>query len=140
MVTSSFRSATELRGLALPALKGSGGLFESKGPEDVAWGDLILGLFTPLGGRVMRRGLGSALYELLFEPIDEGDFALVNYTVREAVSRQLPHVSIVRLAVRSVERGIEIHVFFRLNSDLDAAPSQRTVLVPKTFVSGRDNG
>jgi len=123
------------RGFSLPALKGSGGLFEAKGPGDVAWGDLILGLFVPIGGRVMRRSLGSALYELLFNPVDPEDFALVDYTIRAATQRQLPHVNIVRTEIEAIDRGIQIRVFFRLNNDLDAAPTQRTVLVPKTFVS-----
>lgn len=133
---SGYTNATELRGLALPALKGSGGIFESKSAEDVAWGDLLLALFTPIGGRVMRRQAGSALYELLFEPVNPDDFTLVDYTIREAARRQLPHVNITNVEVRDIGRGIEIHVFFQLNNDRDAQSTSRVVQVPKTFVSG----
>lgn len=133
MPTPDLKSSTELRGLALPATKGPGGYFESKNPGDSAWGDLLLALLTPLGGRFMRRGLGSALYEQLFEPVIEGDFPLVDYTVRQASDRQLANVRIARTAIREVPRGMEISIFFRLRSDL-AVEEQRTILVPKTFI------
>jgi len=135
MPTPDLQSATEMRGLALPATKGPGGYFESKTPADTAWGDLLLALMTPLGGRFMRRQLGSALYDQLFEPVVEGDFPLVDYTIRQASDRQLVNVRIARTAIKEIPRGMEIGVFFRLRSDL-AVEEQRTVLVPKSFIGG----
>lgn len=133
MPTPDLKASTELRGLALPATKGPGGYFESKTPGDTAWGDLLLALMTPMGGRFMRRTVGSSLYEQLFEPVVEGDFPLVDYTIRQASDRQLSNVRISRTAIREVQRGIEIKVFFRLTNDL-AAEQQQTILVPKTFI------
>jgi phage baseplate assembly protein W len=133
MSSPDLKSSTELRGLALPATKGPGGYFESKSPGDTAWGDLLLALMTPLGGRFMRRNLGSTLYEQLFEPIVEGDFPLVDYTIRQATVRQLTNVRIVRTNVSEVQRGIEVAVFFRLSTDFDTE-EQRLILVPKTFI------
>lgn len=135
MPTPDLLAATEVRGLALPATKGPGGYFESKSPEDVAWGNLLLAILTPQGGRFMRRGLGSALYEQLYEPVVEGDFPLVDYTIREAVSRQLATVNITRTDVSARERGLSVHVFFRRRADLEVEEA-RTVQVPKTFRSG----
>lgn len=135
MPTPDLKSTTELRGFALPATKGPGGYFESKNPGDTAWGDLLLALLTPQGGRFMRRTLGSALYEQLFEPVVASEFPLVDYTIRQASDRQLSNVRIARTAIREVPRGIEIKVFFRLRSDLGVEES-RMVLAPKTFIGG----
>lgn len=84
----------------------------------------------------MRRSLGSALHEQLFEPVVENDFPLVDYTVREAADRQLTNAQIVRVEIKEVPRGLEIRVVFRLRSDLDL-DVQRTVQIPKTFIGGR---
>lgn len=135
MPTPDLLSTKELRGLALPATKGPGGYFESKSPSDTAWGDLMLALFTPIGGRFMRRSLGSALYEHLFEPVVENDFPLVDYAIREAADRQLQNVRIDATEIKEVPRGLEIRVRFRLRGDLSNAQSA-TVQVPKTFVGG----
>jgi phage baseplate assembly protein W len=135
MVSSDLLSSRELRGLALPALKGSGGYFESKGEGDVAWGDLLMALFVPIGGRVMRRSFGSSLYELLFDPIIEGEFQLVDAAIKDIAARNLPHVTVTRTLIRTAEsnKGIEIKVFFRVNSSRDQERAQ-TVLIPKTYV------
>ena len=135
MPTPDLLSTKELRGLALPAAKGPGGYFESKNPGDTAWGDLLLALMTPIGGRFMRRSLGSGLYEHLFEPVIENDFPLVDYAIREASDRQLTNVRIERTEIKEVSRGLEIRVQFRLRSDLDNA-LQSTVQIPKSFAGG----
>lgn len=83
----------------------------------------------------MRRSLGSALYEHLFEPVVENDFPLVDYAIREAVDRQLTNVLIDGTEIKEVSRGLEIRIRFRLRSDL-ANEQQATVQVPKTFVGG----
>ena len=135
MANSNIQTSKELRGLALPALKGTGGYFESKGAGDVSWGDLLLTLFTPIGGRVMRRGFGSSLYDLLFEPLIPGEFQLVGSTIRDIAARQLPHIQITRVDIRALQSGIgmEIKITFRLQSDREVE-QQQTVLIPKTFI------
>lgn len=136
MPTPDLLSATDVRGLALPATKGPGGYFESKTSQDVAWGDVLLAIMTPLQGRFMRRSAGSALYEQLFEPVVEGDFPLIDYTIREAVTRQVSTVNVTRTEIREASRGLEIRVFFRQRSDLETEES-RTAQIPKTFLSGK---
>lgn len=135
MTTPDLLAATDVRGLALPATKGPGGYFESKSSQDVAWGDLLLALFTPTGGRFMRRGMGSALYEQLFEPVVEGDFPLVDYTIREAATRQLTTVNVTRTDVSARDRGLHVQVFFQRRSDLEVE-AERTVQIPMSFRSG----
>jgi phage baseplate assembly protein W len=135
MASSDLQTSKELKGLALPALKGTGGYFESKGAGDVSWGDLLLTLFTPIGGRVMRRSFGSSLYDLLFEPLIPGEFQIIGAAIRDIARRQLPHVRVTLVQIRELQSGIgmEIKIFFRLQSNLEAEQSQ-TVLIPKTFI------
>jgi len=136
MASSDLQTSKEIRGLALPAIKGSGGYFESKDAGDVSWGDLLLTLFTPLGGRVMRRSFGSSLYDLLFEPLIPGEFQIVGAAIRDIASRQLPHVSITRTEIRELAsgKGMEIKIFFRVETNREVE-QQQTVLIPKTFIS-----
>lgn len=135
MASSDLQTSKELKGLALPAVKGTGGYFESKGAGDVSWGDLLLTLFTPIGGRVMRRSFGSSLYDLLFEPLIPGEFQIIGAAIRDIARRQLPHVRVTRVQIRELQSGIgmEIKIFFRLQSNLEAEQSQ-VVLIPKTFI------
>jgi len=136
MASSDLQTSKEIRGLALPAVKGPGGYFESKSVGDVSWGDLLLTLFTPLGGRVMRRSFGSSLYDLLFEPLIPGEFQLIGSTIRDIAARQLPHVTVTRVEIRELSSGIgmEITVFFRVDTNREVE-QQQTVLIPKTFIS-----
>lgn len=135
MASSDLQTSKELRGLALPALKGTGGYFESKGEGDVSWGDLLLTLFTPIGGRVMRRGFGSSLYDLLFEPLIPGEFQIISAAIRDIARRQLPHIRVTRVEIKALSGGdgMEIKIFFRLQTDRETEQSQ-TVLIPKTFI------
>jgi phage baseplate assembly protein W len=136
MASSDLQTSKEIRGLALPAVKGPGGYFESKGAGDVSWGDLLLTLLTPLGGRVMRRGFGSSLYGLLFEPVVPGEFQLIGAAIRDIAARQLPHVTVTNVQVRAQDNGsaIEIKIFFRIETSREVE-RQQTVLIPKTYVS-----
>lgn len=136
MASSDLQTSKEIRGLALPAVKGPGGYFESKGEGDVSWGDLMLTLFTPLGGRVMRRGFGSSLYDLLFEPLVPDEFQLVGAAIRDIAARQLPHVTVTKVEIRAQPQGdgMEIRIFFRVETNREIE-HQQTVLIPKTYVS-----
>ena len=136
MASSDLQTSKEIRGLALPAIKGSGGYFESKGAGDVSWGDLMLALFTPLGGRIMRRSFGSSLYDLLFEPVVPGEFQIIGAAIRDVANRQLPHVSVTNVEIRAQSNGkaIEIKISFRVETSREIE-RQQTVLIPKTYVS-----
>lgn len=134
MVTGEFHIATELRGLALPARRGSGGYFPSASPADVAWGDLLLAILTPQNGRPMNRSFGTTLYQLLFEPIAE-EFELVKMVIRDTAARSCPHLVIQDVTVASVEpERVEVGITFSLRSDLENV-QERNVSVKKTNVS-----
>jgi phage baseplate assembly protein W len=136
VVTSDIQTSRELRGLALPAVHGPGGFFESKGEAAVAFGDLLIALFTPIGGRFMNRTFGSALHDLIFETIPEEDFAFVDATIKDAAVKNLPHITVTRTRIRGLSngKGIEIEIFFRIETSREVERRQ-TVLIPLTFVS-----
>lgn len=136
MVLSDFQTFQELRGLALPAIKGPGGYFESKGEGDVAWGDLLLALLTPQGGRLMRRSFWSGVPDLLFEPVVVDEFQIIDATIKDVANRLLPHITVTRTNIRALDngKGLEVQIRFRVNTNREVE-QQRTVIIPKTFVS-----
>ena len=86
--------ATELRGLGLPALRVYGGYFGSKNRYDVAFSDLLLAIFTPIGVRPMSRSFGSALHKMLFEPNVLEQVQRIQYIITETAAKWVPHVQI----------------------------------------------
>lgn len=92
---------TQLRGLAFPATRAIGGYFGEKTRYDVAWGDLLLTMFTPIGTRPGRRDFGSALHLLLQEPNINGNQQIVEHTVRVAAQRWCPHVVVYGVIARA---------------------------------------
>ena len=84
----------------------------------------------------MRRSLGSSLYELLFEPIIPGEFGIVSASIRDIARRQLPQVIVTQVVIRELAsgKGMEIKIFYRLQTDRENEQSQ-TVLIPKTYIS-----
>jgi len=131
---ADLRTTTQLRGLALPATKGPGGFFESKQPLDVAWGDLLMALFTRRGSRVMRRDFGSVLAELLFDPTTDEQAEVVDHVVREAAADHCPHISIRGVEVSTIDRAMQVRIRFALRTDT-ADVQTREVLIPKVHIS-----
>lgn len=133
MADRDFATVTELRGLALPATRGPGGYFESRGPLDVAWGDLLMALFVPVGSRPMNRAFGSALYEILFTP-QTLEFEVVVVAIRDAVARLLPHIVLKDVTViADTPRTVRVGVVFALASDRETE-DRRSVLIDKTHL------
>ena len=133
---ANLQTTTELKGIALPATKGPGGYFQTKGVRDVAWGDLMQAIFTPQGSRPMNRAFGSVLHEQLFEPVvDLVDDGVIDFVVREAVSQFCPH-----LVVREVEildspaKSVHLVIKFALRSD-SSNTQTREVQIDKSFIS-----
>ncbi|MCS4503908.1 GPW/gp25 family protein [Arhodomonas aquaeolei] len=63
-------------------------------------------LETPIGSRVMLRGYGSRLFELLDEPVDQRFEVEVYAAVAEAVREWVPRFSLERVRLVEVtERG-----------------------------------
>lgn len=134
MVTGAFKPAIELRGLALPATRGPQGVFASKNAFDVAWGDLLLAVFTPRGSRPMDRSFGSTLYELLFEPIDIED-EIIEVSIRAVAAQFCPHIVIRKVTLLNSAQGtVQVGVVFSLTSD-QATDDRRTVLIKKTYIA-----
>lgn len=134
MSNGAFKTATELRGLALPARRGPGGFFESKNPHDVAWGDLLVALFVPQGSRPMRRQFGSALYEYLFDPIAVEDETL-EIAVRDTAVASCPHLNIVSVSIKNIDGArVTLGIVFGLKSD-PMQTVERQTIVQKTDIS-----
>lgn len=127
-------TTTQLRGLALPATKGPGGFFESKTALDVAWGDLLLTLFTPVGTRVMRRDFGSVLREQLFDANSELNDPIIDHVIREAASDHCPQVVIREVSVVREDNRAQILVVFSLRTDTSRVQT-REIIVPKVHLS-----
>jgi phage baseplate assembly protein W len=122
--------ARSLRGLALPALRQSGGYFASKNRYDVAWGDLMRVIFTPIGSMPMNRAFGSGLWDVLFELNIEENRAEVEFQIRDAARIWTPHVLIRRVDVLSDERrNIQVKVTFGLREDQGVV--ERLILLPR---------
>lgn len=134
MVTGAFKPATELRGLALPARRGSQGFFASKTAFDVAWGDLLLAVFTPRGSRPMNRAFGSSLYDLIFDPVGIED-EIVEVSIRAVAQQFCPHIVIRKVTLLNVADGkVQVGVVFSLASDQETE-ERRSVFIKKTYVS-----
>lgn len=111
------RPIIDTRGLALPSLRTGGGYFASKGPHDVAWGDLLLALFTRLGARFMRRNVGSSFEDLLFEPNADGNIPLVDSIIRETAERDVPQIVIDTITLLLGNREASVKITFHLVDD-----------------------
>jgi phage baseplate assembly protein W len=109
------------RGLALPAIRIRGGYFTSRGPLDKSWGDLLNALFIPRGSRAMRRGFGSGLQRLIFDPLTERDDPAIQLVAREAAERMVPSVRVRDIKVgEPVDGTVNVHVTFSPPSDVNA--------------------
>ena len=134
---ADFQTTTQLSGLALPAVKGPGGYFETRTRGDVAWGDLMFALFTPQGSRPMNRAFGSTLHRQLFQPFDpETDEPVIDLIVREAADQFCPHIDIREVRVLAADRPKQLKfvVSFALRTDLSET-QEREVLIEQTHIS-----
>lgn len=124
-------STVEKRGLALPASPRVG-YFRSAGPGDLAWSELLLALFTPVGSRPMRRSFGSEMRTVLFDPNDEEvTDELVELIAREA-ERQAPNVR-VREAFVVARTQDRVSIRIRYSRPDLGQVQETTVDLPKTI-------
>ena len=124
-----------LNGLGLPALKLAGGYFASKGPYDMAWSDLLVAVFTPIGGRPMNRRFGSGLKNMLFEPMTQTLSQLCTYAIQQAAQTWCPHVTVnsVDALADPTQKRVQLHITFSLASDRASADT-RSVTVLKSNI------
>ena len=111
------RPLIEQRGLALPALRTAGGYFASKGPHDVAWGDLLLAIFTRIGARFMRRNLGSDLAARLFEPQGDENPQLIELIIEDVADRDVPQIILDDVLALIREQALNLRIAFHLVDD-----------------------
>jgi phage baseplate assembly protein W len=111
------RQRIERRGLALPAIRQRGGYFNTPSVHDTAFGDLLLALFTPIGGRAMQRGFGSGLHLILFEPNVSELHQEIFFIVKDTAQKWVPHVTIRGVEVSRKDRKVQIRVSFSLVDD-----------------------
>jgi phage baseplate assembly protein W len=133
MGTTSLAQTTTLKGLGLPALRGAGGYFAVKNRYDVAWSDLMIALFTPIGGRAFDRSFGSGLHHVLFSPVTVAVDQLANYTVKQAAALWCPHVTVIDIQVKVDGKAIQLGIKFALTDDL-SRPDFRAVQINKSSV------
>jgi len=132
MANSVAQTFKPRRGLALPAYRTSGGYFASKDRYDVAWGDLLIALLTPIGSRFMSRQFGSGVSRILFDAAVDQNPQLVKFVVMEAAARYCPHVVI--LDVRVVVDGNFVSVGISFSLAEDAASQERLVRLQRGTV------
>lgn len=122
----------QIRGLGLPAVQLSGGYFASKSPADVALGDLIDIMFTPIGSRPMNRAFGCALIDVLFDPNDPLIKQRINFYVQDAVATWAPHVVVQFIDFKMVGDVIKLGVTYYLQSD--KISQTRALLIERKYL------
>ncbi len=126
-----------LRGLALPLTRVGGGLLRPKDRYDICWGDLLLAIFTPIGGRPMHRGDGSSVPQAVFDPKSPLLQQRLPRYVTDAASRQCPHVRVldvtVQLAGSGNQRAVVLSISFT-PADEPNGQSSRLVRLDRTAV------
>lgn len=126
-----------LSGLALPATRASGGYFATKTGVDVAWGDLLMAIMCPIGGRVMSRSYGSDVPSALFGPNDSAMAVQLERSVRDAVARHAPHVAIVEVQVRRDHANVNLTVAFSFGGDVVTKTTRIDRRSALQFISAR---
>lgn len=127
-------SQAQLRGFALPAIRTAGGYFASKGPDDIAWGNLITAAFTPVGSRPMRRAFGSVLHEMVFEPNDADVQEAVSLAITDAVKRWASGVVVRAVRTQSKNNTLSVMVEFSRSDDRSRALTSPMVRLSKSDV------
>ncbi len=89
-----------LRGLGLPLTTVGGGRLRTKDRYDVCWGDLILTIFCPIGGRPMSRGFGSLVPNVVFEIQTPLLPQRIKQYVQDAAARWCPHVRVLDVSTQ----------------------------------------
>jgi phage baseplate assembly protein W len=105
-------------------------MFASKGRYDVAFSDLLMAVFTPVGSRPMARTFGSSLSLSLMEPITGTLQKVIEQSVRASVARHAPHIYIAGIDMLARGREVAIGIKFGLVDERNT--QERTVLIPKS--------
>lgn len=109
--------ASTLIGPSLPAIRTSGGYFAPKDKYDTAWGDVILAIMCPIGGRWGNRRFGSSVPSLLFSPADAALAVMMNQYIKDTLSTWVPSVRYIGSDVNISGSTVSVNISFALASD-----------------------
>lgn len=109
--------ASQVIGPALPAIRTSGGYFADRDQYDTAWGDVILAIMCPVGGRWGNRRFGSGVPSVLFDPSDVALAALLNQYVSDTLKKWVPTVRFLGTNVSITGSQVSLQISFSLASD-----------------------
>lgn len=109
--------STQPIGLALPAIRTQGGYFASRDAYDTAFGDVVLTIMCPIGGRWGNRQFGSASSSYLFDPADSALVSLLKEAISTAISTWCPHVNLLDTKVNVNGVTVQLFITFSLATD-----------------------
>jgi len=113
-------------GVSLPFSRGKNGWFRStKSLSDQTKSNLKNLLLTLKCERVNQPELGCDLFNVLFEPMDDSLSVKIDTSIREAVTKWLPHVIIKNISVdlRENENLVNVSLTFSTSVDPGATDS-----------------
>ncbi len=115
-----------LRGLGLPLTKVGGGRLRTKDRYDVCWGDLILAVFCPIGGRPMLRDFGSLVPNAVFELQSPLLPQRLRQYVMDAAARWCPHVRVINVTTQFEGAGGPKNISVSINFTPADEPTAQT--------------
>lgn len=87
------------RGLSLPPSRFTGGYFASQTTKARVYSDLLITMFTPIGGRAFNRSFGSGFPGLPFNQVTN---SVVTLIVQGAAATWVPYIKIGSVQVGKV--------------------------------------
>lgn len=83
-----------------------GGIRVAEGAEKIR-DNLVHILLTDVGERVMRRGWGAGLRQMLHDPVNSALLAVVRHQVIKSITQAEPRVEVTELRIEAVRPGGE---------------------------------
>lgn len=108
------------RGWSFPVRLTPGGSVRLTGGQDEIDASLRMILATAPGERVMRPDFGCAMWEQVFAPITPNTLGLIEQSVREAIARWEPRISLESVAAVDDGEGVvrvDIEYLVRATND-----------------------
>lgn len=124
------------RGFGFPfTIDHTGGVALASGHESIE-GSMTVVISTAPGERVMRPEFGCAVWQQLFDPINQNTLGLMSESVRQALSRWEPRVEIESVLARPAgdDQGrVDIEIDYRVRDT-----NERRNLVYPFYVIGQE--
>ncbi len=132
MASSSSRASSQAilgRGVRFPFRPGAGGGFALVEGEDNVAQSIEMILSTALGERQMRFDFGSALPQLIFQPITNSTLAEIEESARQAL-RDWERRIIVRTAIAEVDPDVQSKVNLTITYDIPRTNARGNLVFP----------